>query len=180
MKHFLKRIDDDTLLPTAFILPKRWCVPSITLTFYTKTTNMTFAIIRKGRFAPALLLFVLMTMISAQDPFRNDLFKGRRCNRNDDSFCTCLDSFKCSNPGLGPRKCGVDGSKNCACYRDTENNSRCTTGCGIVCTSSEDCPDGEVCVDLGIASDICPPCAEGGVLGEPYRVCSKLCPSPFD
>jgi hypothetical protein len=91
-----------------------------------------------------------------------------------------LDSFKCSNPGLGPRKCGLDGKKNCACYRDTENNSRCTTGCGIVCTSSADCPEGEVCVDLGIASDICPPCAEGGVLGEPYRVCSKLCPSPFD
>lgn len=112
---------------------------------------------------------------------RRDLFKGRygNCVTNDESRCRCRDLFSCSDPGLGPKSCGIDGSSACGCYRDTENNARCTTGCSGVCTISDDCPTGEYCVDLGISSDICPPCDVGGVMGEAYKVCSKLCPEPF-
>lgn len=137
----------------------------------------------------AVALFVVsftFSSVSAQADLR-DLFLRRDifqcghhdCVENNDSRCRCRDLFSCSDPGFGPRRCGVDGDSACGCYRDTEGNARCTTGCSGTCTTSDDCPEGEYCVDLGTSSDICPPCADGGVLGEAYRVCSKLCPEPF-
>lgn len=147
---------------------------------------MTFVTSRRLNGAmPLAILFasVLFCSTTAADPLlfqRQEFFKGgHNCVENkDESKCDCRDLFSCSDPGLGPRRCGLDGSAACACYRDTENNARCTTGCGAVCTSSSDCAVGEYCVNLGTSSDICPPC--GGVLGEAYRVCSKSCPEPFE
>ncbi len=110
---------------------------------------------------------------------RRFIFKGHDCVENNESICRCRDLFSCSDPGLGPKRCGVDGNKACGCYSDTEGNARCTTGCSGICTTSADCADGEFCVDLGTSSDICPPCADAGVMGEAYQVCSTSCAEPF-